>query len=159
MKTKNSLLLLCAILLFSVTGNTYSQAKVITITLFVNTASVDSQNTDQTCNFGQAEGISNQNFTVEANIGDTIIWRGESTSSPSDIVNITAINHEGGKNVFDQNRLGGNGQTPELVIGTVVTGAPGDEDKYKVSFKVLNNGSRRNGTFHIDPVIKVGGGN
>jgi len=158
MKTKNPLLILCAILLLSFSGIAYGQAKVITITLYVNTASVDSGNTDQTCNFGQAEGIINRNFTVEANLGDTIIWRGESTSSPSDIVNITAINHEGGKNVFDKNRLDGNGQSPELVIGTVVTGAPGDEDKYKISFKVYNNGNRR-GTFHIDPIIKVGGGN
>ena len=85
------------------------------------------------------------------NVGDTIIWRGESMSSDEVLVNITAINHEGGKNIFDKNRLHGDGQVPESVIGTVVTGEPGDEDKYKITFKMSN----RNGTFHIDPVIKV----
>ena len=60
MKTKNPLLILCAILLLSFSGIAYGQAKVITITLYVNTASVDSGNTDQTCNFGQAEGIINR---------------------------------------------------------------------------------------------------
>ena len=153
MKTTNRLSILIAIVLFSVSSFSFGQ-KIHEITLFVNTAALDRDNTDETCNFKQDAGIMNKDYTIEASIGDIIIWKGESTSSESVIVNITAINHEGGKNVFDQNKLDGNGQVPELVIGTVIKGAPGDVDKYKISFKVSN----KSGTFHIDPKIKIIGG-
>ncbi len=150
MKTTNRLFILMAIFLLSFSSYSYAQ-ETHTITLFVNTSTVDRHNTDETCNFGQEDGIENRDFTIEVNVGDTIIWKGVSTSSDEVLVNITAINHEGGQNVFDQNRLRGDGQVPESVIGTVVNGEPGDEDKYKISFKMSN----RNGTFHIDPVIKI----
>lgn len=127
-----------------------------TITLFVNTAEVTSQNTGAQCNFGQAPGIPNEEFTIQVKPGDIIVWKGVSANAPeTDIVNITAINHEGGVNVFDKNVLRGNGQTPEVVIGHVVQGAPGDEEKYSLSFKVTNNGVKRNGTFRIDPKIQI----
>lgn len=127
-----------------------------TITLFVNTAEVTSQNTGVQCSFGQTQGISNEDYTIRVKKGDIVVWKGVSTNAPdTDIINITAINHEGGVNVFNQNVLKGNGQTPEVVTGTVVQGAPGDEEKYKISFKVLNNGVQRNGTFHIDPKIQI----
>ena len=127
-----------------------------TITLFVNTAEVNSRNTDAQCNFGQGAGVSNEEFTIDARVGDIIVWKGVSTNAPdTDIVSISAINHEGGVNIFDQNTLRGNGQFPEVVIGTVVQGAPGDEEKYKLSFKVFNGDRQRNGTFHIDPKIRI----
>lgn len=127
-----------------------------TITLYVNTAEVTSQNTSEQCNFGQDEGISNEDFTIQVNKGDIIVWKAVSMNAPeTDIVNVTAINHEGGVNIFDKNVLRGNRQSPEVVIGSVVQGAPGDEEKYTVSFKVFNNGEKRNGTFHIDPKIRI----
>jgi hypothetical protein len=140
-----------------VTFNTLSLGQEThTITLYVNTADVSSQNTSEQCNFGQAEGITNEEFTIQAKKGDIIVWKGVSTNAPeTDIVSITAINHEGGVNIFDKNVLRGNNQSPEVVIGTVVQGAPGDEEKYKISFKVFNNGEQRNGTFHIDPKIQI----
>lgn len=127
-----------------------------TITLYVNTAEVTSQNTAEQCNFGQAEGISNEDFTIQVKKGDIIVWKAVSINAPeSDMVSVTAINHEGGVNIFNKNVLLGNGQSPEVVTGTVVQGAPGDEEKYKISFKVFNNGEQRNGTFHIDPKIQI----
>lgn len=130
--------------------------EVHTITLFVNTAELSPQNTETQCNFGQPEGTSNEDFTIQVRLGDIIVWKGVSTNAPgTDLVSITAINHEGGVNVFGKNVLNGNGQEPEMVTGIIVQGAPGDEEKYKVSFKVFNNGTQRNGTFHIDPKIQV----
>ena len=150
MKTTNRLFILMTFFILALSGNSYAQ-ETHTITLYVNTSTVDRHNTDETCNFGQESGVSNKDFTIEVNVGDTIIWEGVSTSSDEVLVNINAINHEGGKNVFNKNKLRGDGQVPEKVMGTVIQGAPGDEDKYKISFKMSN----RNGTFHIDPVIRI----
>jgi hypothetical protein len=150
MKTTNRLFILMTFFILSFSGNSYAQ-ETHTITLYVNTSTVDKHNIDETCNFGQESGVSNKDFTIEVSLGDTIIWEGVSTSSDEVLVNINAINHEGGKNVFDKNKLPGDGLVPERVIRTVVNGEPGDEDKYKISFKMSN----RNGTFHIDPVIKI----
>ncbi len=148
------------IALLTLTGVLFCEAsfaqQIHTITLFVNTAEVTAQNTSQTCTFGQAGGVTNEDFTIQARNGDIIIWKGVSSNAPeTDIVNITAINYQGGANIFDKNVLRGNGQEPEVVIGMIVQGTPGDEEKYTVSFKVLNNGSKRNGAFHIDPKIKI----
>lgn len=134
------------------------------ITLKVNTAQVTKDNIATTCSFEyqspngsliQSTGGSLEEFTIKVKVGDIVIWKGIPTSAAADRVDINAINHEGGKNVFDKNKLSGNGQQPEVVIGTVVTGAPGDVDKYKISFKVFNGGTKRNGTFHIDPKIQI----
>ena len=148
-------LMMTALLLLSFSTLSFCQ-ETHTITLFVNTAEVTSQNTALQCNFGQAEGVTNEEFTIQVKKGDIIVWKGVSTNAPeTDIVSITAINHEGGVNIFDKNVLRGNNQSPEVVIGTIVQGAPGDEEKYKISFKVFNNGIQRNGTFHIDPKIQI----
>jgi hypothetical protein len=91
------------------------------------------------------------------NVGDTVTWQGVSSNAPStDVVNIVSINHEGGKNVFDQNVLKSNGQSPERVSGVVKSRTDdGKKYKYKISFTVTNNGAKRNGMFHIDPKIFV----
>jgi len=126
----------------------------IVITLYVNTAQIDNRNVNASCNFGQDPNISNEEFTVDVNMGDTITWQGVSANAPStDSVSIESINHEGGKNVFDQNVLrGSNG----VVTGTAKVRTDGGEKyKYKISFKVTNSGSNRNGMFHIDPKIAV----
>ena len=156
MKTskKISILLLTLCLSFSL-STMAQQPETHIITLYVNTADIEKPNIDQYANFGQEAGISNRDFTIHVRKGDIVIWKGISTSSEADMVNISAINHEGGVNVFGQNVLRGNGETPELVVGTVINGNPGDEDKYKISFKVYINGTKKHGTFHIDPKIIV----
>lgn len=138
------------------TQTAFSQTPIV-ITLEVNTAEITKNNKDVTCTFmKKPDNVTNEDFTIEAKVGDIIVWKGVSSSNPEgDRVDITAINHEGGKNVFGKNKLNGNGQQPETVIGTVVQGAPGDVDKYKISFKVFNAGTKRNGTFHIDPKIQI----
>jgi len=156
MKTNKTLFIYSVILTLLMSTVSFSQSKTHYITLYVNTSTIDSQNESIVSNFGQEEDISNEDYTISARIGDTIIWKGVSSSSPEDdVVNIKSINYEGGTNIFDQNILKGNREDPEEVIGEVVNGNVGDEIKYKISFKVLNNGKKRNGTFHIDPKIQI----
>lgn len=133
------------------------QGQNIVITLNVHTDTIDKKDVNASCNFGQEEGIPNEEFTVAANIGDTITWQGVSVNAPgTDIVNISSINHEGGKNVFGQNILQGDRNTPRRVTGKVQFASPQGEDyKYKISFTVSNGNKQRNGTFHIDPKIQV----
>ena len=158
MKSTSFLLILCLILTvsFSCNPKVPKVQKVHTITLNVETGKIVKPNIDPFCNFGQPASISNKDYAIKVDIGDIVIWEGVSSSSPStDTVNITSINHQGGVNVFGRNLIRGNGDSPEIVIGKVLKGAPGDEDKYAISFTVYNNGIKRNGTFRIDPKLII----
>ena len=156
MKTNKSIFILVVVLGILFNTNCFSQeSETHYITLNVDTSTINSQNESSVSNFGQEEGISNEDFTISVRIGDTIIWSGESSSSPDDVVNISSINYEGGKNIFSQNRLAGNGGVPEQVVGTAVNGNVGEFIKYKISFTVLNNGIKRGGTYMIDPKIQI----
>ena len=128
----------------------------VIVTLYVNTEQIVKPDVNPYCNFGQPLNINNEDFSIEVNVGDSIIWQGISSSSPSDTVHIISINHEGGQNIFDRNLLPGDNGVPERVIGTVLNPTPeGKEYKYTIAFTVFNNGVKRNGTFHIDPIIVV----
>ena len=129
------------------------------ITLEVNTTDIENPNVNDFCNFqGQDPQVSNEDYTIEANLGDIIIWRGVSTSSPEHTVEIRAINHQGnrgGRDIFGDNRLGGeNGE----VRGTILYRTEAGTDyKYNIQFRVYIDGSRKRGTFNIDPKIRVVG--
>lgn len=128
----------------------------IIIMLYVDTREVRNPNVNDYCSFAQPAEIPNEEYTVEASVGDTIIWKGVSRTHPEDRVLITAINHQGdkgGRDIFGQNRIPGeNGE----VRGTILND-PGDglDYKYMLSFRVLNNGDPRPGEFNIDPKIRV----
>jgi len=148
-----------ALLCFSLFFTSLSAQEEHEIILEVNTAEIQNPNINDFCRFqGQDPEVSNEDYTIEARVGDVVIWRGVSTSSPDDIVEIRAINHQGdqgGRDIFGQNVLPGeNGQ----VTGTIVnTTEAGTEYKYLLQFWVYNNGTRRGGTFNIDPRIRVVG--
>jgi hypothetical protein len=134
----------------------YAQEEHV-ITLEVNTAEIQNPNVNDFCSFvGQESGVSNEDYTIVARVGDVVIWRGVSTSSPDDIVEIRAINHQGdrgGRDIFGQNQLQGeNGQVVATIQNTTEEGA---DYKYQLQFWVYNNGTRRGGTYNIDPRIKV----
>lgn len=150
MKRYNQLTILMTMLLLSLVSHGQD---VHTITLQVDTELIENSNTNEVSNFGQDPGISNEDFTIEVAPGDTVKWVGVSSSAAgTDEVEITGINHEGGARIFGKNKLNGRGG---LVVGVVTHGREGDEEKYKVSFKVSNDGVKRNGTFHIDPKLRV----
>ena len=163
MKKPNQLFIFLGILLFSCIGTALAQ-QTHYVTLHVNTAEITSQNESSVCYFTaqspDAEQIRTdedlENFTIHVNAGDLIIWNGVSSNSPdTDYVNITSINYQGGENVFDQNVLNGNGETPEIVVGMVNDGTNGYTEKYVIYFTVYVNGEKRGGKFHIDPKIAV----
>jgi len=131
------------------------ESKTVVVTLNVNTGQIDDKNLATTCNFGQDQNISNENFTIEVNVGDSISWRGVSSSSPAtDIVEITKIKYAKGKNIFDKDDLlPGKNKT---ISGKALSKTTAEDTyKYDIYFTVTNNGTRRNGTFKIDPKIIV----
>jgi hypothetical protein len=126
------------------------------IVLYVDTGNIQNPNVNDFCNFGQPADISNEDFTTDANVGDTIVWRGVSSTNPDDQVLIESINHEGdkgGREIFGQNVLPGeNGMVQGVVRNSTAGGPP---YKYKITFRVLNNDEPRQGVYNIDPKIRV----
>ena len=133
-----------------------SGQQVREIVLRVDTGNIQNPNVNDFCNFGQPEDISNEDFTTDANVGDTIVWRGISTTNPADQVLIESINHEGdkgGRDIFGRNVLPGeNGIVQGVILNSTEEGLP---YKYKITFRVLNSGNPRQGVYNIDPKIRV----
>lgn len=163
MKTSNRLFQVLIVVLFFSFSTSFSQ-EIHYVTIHVNTADITNQNELEMCYFtSQSPGMDPitsegniEDFNIIVSAGDTIIWRGVSTSNPdSDIVNVSSINYHGGDNVFDTNVLNGNGEIPEEVLGVVQPDTNGQVEKYTIKFTVLNNGERRGGTFKVDPKITV----
>ena len=147
-----ALVLLCVL----TASNVQAQKSTHTVTLRVNTSTIQVDSEDSVCNFGQKEGISNADFTIQVSDGDFIIWDAVSINAPdTDEVRITSIIHESGKNLLGQNTLRDSNQMPGIVMGRVQSGKSGEIQKYSITFKVFNNGTRRRGTFKIDPKIQV----
>lgn len=124
----------------------------ITITLNVNTADITKRTADANSNFGQRSNISNKDYTTLVKIGDKVTWKGVSTSSSDDRVEIVSINHQGGARLFDKNVLKGSNGAVRAVVSK---GKKGDSEKYNVKFHVYRNGQRLSGTFQIDPKLVV----
>ncbi len=131
-------------------------AKTVIVTLNVDTGKINKDNTSTTCNFGQEEGISNEEFTIEVNVGDTVTWVGVSSSSPeTDVVDITKIKYVKGKNIFGKDLdTKDTGKQKKISAKVLSSTAVEGTYKYDISFTVTNNGVKRNGTFHIDPRIQ-----
>lgn len=155
MTTKVKILVLVSIFIFSF-GSTTTVPQTHIITLNVDTYAIENSNVDEVSNFGQPQGVSNRDYTINVKKGDIVLWKGVSSSAPeTDQVLISAINHEGGARVFGRNTLLDSPQNPGIVVGTVTEGKDGEEEKYKLSFKVMNDSIPRGGTYHIDPKIRV----
>ena len=132
------------------------------VTLYVDTTNIEQGNIASNANFGQPTGISNEDFTTHVRKRDRIIWEGVSISNPSDVVNITAINHISGDRIFDSKTgtilpisLSTRGFT-KLLIDTKIKIRPRQQktylkEKYGLEFTVSN----KEGTFTIDPVMKA----
>ena len=148
MKTfKSFLLSLILILVF----NTLSYGQVEeTYTLKCNVAALQTDNPPyQVCQFDDQEpGTDTREYTIYAEIGDTIIWDGVSSDGNATI-DIRKIKYGKGTNVFNDKEIDGE-STVEATIERNTNGKP---YKYKISFKINNTGK----TYTIDPKIIVGG--
>ncbi|MDX5586054.1 MAG: hypothetical protein QNK20_14265 [Aureibaculum sp.] len=133
----------------------------VTITLHVNTAQIAKPNdVDNNCNFGQAANITNEDYTVSLDVGQTVEWVGVSSNAPTtDRVEITKIKDDSPGNIFGPNNrdpLGnaGNGWKPS---GKVNNSARDQNETYTIFFNVYNGTTQRNGKFQIDPKLQVNG--
>lgn len=134
-------------------GNNALQAQEpVVITLNVNTAEITRSTINKNSNFGQDPEISNEDFTVEVSLGETIVWQGVSTSSEDDVVQIISIQHESGTRLFNKNRING---SEGVARDKVVQGRGGNVEKYSIIFRIIRNGSVVPGTFKIDPKLVV----
>ena len=130
----------------------------VTITLHVNTAAIAKpNNVDPNCNFGQAANITNENFTTQVTVGQTVEWVGVSSNAPTtDAVQITMIQDDSPGNIFGPNNRNppGNAANHWKPGGTVANSNGGIPETYTIFFNVFNNGSKRNGLFNIDPKLQ-----
>lgn len=148
---------------FAVAFNIEAQQR-ITIRLNVNTAQITRNTISQNANFGQNSTISNEDYTITANVGDTIVWEGV-TSIPGHRVSIEQINHQGGVRVFNRNALNGrNGVVMGIIADTDSRKSGqdkgirrGDTEKYVIRFRVFRNDNETqlNGILQIDPKITI----
>jgi hypothetical protein len=150
-RTLLSILFVCGLFTAAISQTTH------TITLYVNTAQItNGQEAYLYAYFeGQPEGTDTRDFTTFVSPGDMVVWRGVSLSSEADQVFVEMINYQGGDNLFDTNVLRATQENPGIVTGVIQAGTQGLEEKYVISFRVFNNGTQRNGMYHIDPKLKV----
>ena len=127
-------------------------ALTLTITLYVNTQSIDEKNIDEKCNFKQPKGVTNEEYTVALAVGDTVIWEGVSLDSKEDLVTITNIDCTGGSNIFGGKGIKGNGEGQ--FVGVVENDTNGEGETYSLYFEVFN-GVKSRGIYSIDPKLQV----
>ena len=155
MKIIKQFSIMMAVVLLSFSINSCKQTSGVdqqyrTITLHVDTGSINQQNIDSTANFGQ-KGLSNKDFITFVELEDNIEWRGLSSTSPrEDIVKIKKIKWKNGAKILNALEL--KGQTS--VVGKVKKGKPGNVGEYLIEFTVFNNGIKRD-DFTIDPKLEV----
>lgn len=149
MKTLNPLLFGLLIVLMCC-NYSYGQDQ-IRVTLKCNVPALKAGNPAyQVCQFvDQEPGTDTREYTIYAEVDDTIIWDGES-SDGSAAIDIKKIKYNKGTNVFSKREL--EGET--TVTGQIKEKTNGKPYKYKISFKINNKGK----IYTIDPKIIVGGG-
>ncbi len=63
-----------------------------------------------------------ENFTVWANVGDSVLWKAKSSDKSTDPINIIGVHYVSGPRIFTSNTLTGDG----TITATIVRG--GEED-------------------------------
>jgi len=142
------------VLLVANVGQTIAQTPTVhDITLQVNTSHFDRHNPTASCQLVAGEGtqilVSSpvEEFTIAAEVGDTIRWNGISTTQADATIQIRKIKYERGVNIFPFDEKDGD----TIVEGTITKGKHGEDYKYVISFKINGTGPM----YHIDPKIQV----
>ena len=152
MKTTKQFSIMMAIVLLSfsiISCDPKPQFTHHTVILYVDTDSINQQNIDSTCNFGQPKGVSNKDYTTFVALGDKITWEGESKNG-NDKVKIKKIKYVSGAEILNNKELN-NSWFSSKVRGKVNKGKVGDEEKYLIEIKIKGNNEK----FIIDPKIQV----
>jgi hypothetical protein len=144
---KNLLTIFALIVLSIICTNTLWSQTTHTITLNVNTAEISDSNLSSTCNFGQAAGISNEDFNIDVRMGDEVRWEIRATDSDPSEVALINIKYVRGRNLFKKDKINDSGG---IIKANVVAGVAGQSEKYAIKFKVKGKG-----TFVIDPKITL----
>ena len=156
------------IVLFSALG---SSQTIVTIKLIVDTENFEKKNWPAYCHLeaSRSDSIKVEKstkgklecFSIDAFVGDIIIWEGESSNSENVIVDITKIKRaqKSGTKIFKNRSNYGKKNTKssknESVNITVLYNTVGKADyKYNISFKI-NGASNAKGTYKIDPKMKI----
>jgi len=113
-------------------------------------------NFNQVCNFGQKEGA-NKEFTIDAWIGDVVIWEGELSNPKEGKIRIDNIIYESGTNIFKNKNIHDrqDGKEDGQVVAVVKQGKEKDQLKYKLRFTVYNSENKPVITDTIDPKIRM----
>jgi hypothetical protein len=88
-----------------------------------------------------------ETFTIFAQVGDNIVWKGVSSTEPNIPVKITAITYISGPRIFTSDTIKGD----KFVQATVIRGGKAPY-KYQIQFSVGSN----SGIYTIDPKIQIG---
>jgi len=146
MKTKHYPRILCLLTLILFSTISFAQT-THTVTLVCDTDNIKHEDPYKVCYFvNQGEGTDTREFTIVANVGDTIKWQGITLSD--DNLEIRKIKYEKGTNVFDKDEIGGS----TTVVAAIKKSTMDKPDyTYKISFKVNGRGTM----YSIDPVIRV----
>ena len=158
MKTTKQISIMMAVVLLSVSiiscnpqPNLLGQK---TITLYVNTDSINQNNLDSTCNFGQPKGVSNKDYLTEVKFDEKITWIGVSSSNAKVKVKIKKISYVTGAEILTEREIN-NSLFSRVVHGKVKNGSTdlkeGDIEKYLIEFKVKGKTKR----FIIDPKLRI----
>lgn len=109
---------------------------------------------DAYCSFvGNTDGVTNENFQITVEDGDTITWSGRSSSMSQDSVKITEIDYEEGIHLLGDSDLSA-APGASTITGTVINGTTAQVESYIIKFDVFNGGSFR-GSYAIDPKIMI----
>ena len=119
------------------------------------TLNVDTKNPDpaKACFFeaGKATTVLNNSspgtFTIFAQVGDNIIWKGVSSTEPNTPVNIAAIKYISGPRIFSSDLIKGS----ESVKATVIRGGKSPY-KYQLQFSIGSNTA----IYTIESKIQIG---
>jgi len=147
MKTATRLIALTIITLFSISNTSIAQAQEHTVTLVCNSDELRTKKTHEACYFAQDPDVDPREFLITVDVGDVILWDGQSVSG-EDRIDIKKIKWDKGTKIFDEDFIDG----IETVVGTVKYDTKDKKDfKYTIQFKV--NDSEK--MYKIDPKVRV----
>ena len=144
-------------LLFSVFCFCTQAQEKHTIELTCSTSQLNDDNINQVCNFGQNDNEPNENFTIEADVDDLVLWESKYKIADIGYIDIVKIDYESGVNIFkDKHIYDDEDRSPDGKIYAVVKkGNDGEMLKYKITFDAYDKGGDFVGRFSIDPKIRI----